>query len=628
LQSFTELDLSPELMRAITELGYEKPSPIQAEALPLLLGQNTDFLGLAATGTGKTAAFGLPLLERVDPSKRAVQGLILCPTRELAVQVAGQIDLLGKYKGVRALPIYGGAPYGDQIHGLKRGATIVVGTPGRLCDHLDKGTLSLKNLEVLILDEADEMISMGFKDDLEKILQACGQTQESEDGAEESQRTNDIWLFSATMSREVRHVADEYLSQPKQVQINKTEMLSGTVEQLYYITQESNKPEILCKLIEAAEDLYGLVFCQTKALVTDLTRYLAEKGYKVDCLHGDMDQKARDRTMQAFRDRKVSILVCTDVACRGLDVKDITHVFNYSIPRELDNYVHRIGRTGRSGKTGIAMSLVTPSHRVLVGRIEKMTKSRMTEGRVPTRKEIGAKKVGNLLSKFQEQAHFARATELLGKEWKEALSAMDSDEIASRFLMLTFPDLFVDKKEASQERVGGYSNDRGGERSYGDRGGDRGGRYGRDRDRGAYAGGYTSGGDRPRNTDRGARAEYNPNPQIAGEHKFQILKMEQKPIAPSGPSLAIKIPTARTEFKAEVKASAKPVVKPAAQISVPKVPATKHHVKSEAKSEDKKPAQHASGAKAGGSPWDQYKKGDKSSSKKQKKRAWDKPLSK
>jgi ATP-dependent RNA helicase DeaD len=650
LQSFTELDLSPELMRAITELGYEKPSPIQAEALPLLLGQNTDFLGLAATGTGKTAAFGLPLLERVDPSKRAVQGLILCPTRELAVQVAGQIDLLGKYKGVRALPIYGGAPYGDQINGLKRGATIVVGTPGRLCDHLDKGTLSLKNLEVLILDEADEMISMGFKDDLEKILQACGQTQESEDGAEESQRTNDIWLFSATMSREVRHVADEYLSQPKQVQINKTEMLSGTVEQLYYITQESNKPEILCKLVEAAEDFYGLVFCQTKSLVTDLTRFLAEKGYKVDCLHGDMDQKARERTMQAFRDRKVSMLICTDVASRGLDVKDITHVINYSIPRELDNYVHRIGRTGRSGKAGIAMSLVTPSHRVLVGRIEKMTKSRMTEGRVPTRKEIGAKKVALLLTKFQEQANFARATELLGPTWKEALEAMSSEEIASRFMMLTFPDLFNDKnKEVSQERMSAYGSDRGGERSYGDRGGGRGGRYGdrgSDRDRGAYAGGYTSGGDlpggRPRNTDRGARAEYNPNPQIAGEHKFQILKMEQKPIAPSGPSLAIKIPTARTEFKAEAKAEIKIAVKhpmakpahsgskhhhkqaPSAKHSAPKA----HAAPAKPHAAPAKPAQQASGGKADGSPWDQYKKGDKSSSKKAKKRAWDKPLSK
>jgi ATP-dependent RNA helicase DeaD len=487
----------------------------------------------------------------------------------------------------------------------------------------------LKNLEVLILDEADEMISMGFKDDLEKILQACGQTEED---SEESQRTNDIWLFSATMSREVRHVADEYLFEPAQVQINKTEMLSGTVEQLYYITQESNKPEILCKLIEAAEDLYGLVFCQTKALVTDLTRYLAEKGYKVDCLHGDMDQKARDRTMQAFRDRKVSILVCTDVASRGLDVKDITHVFNYSIPRELDNYVHRIGRTGRSGKAGIAMSLVTPSHRVLIGRIEKMTKSRMTEGRVPTRKEIGAKKIGNLLTKFQEQANFSRAAELLGAEWKAALGEMTADEIASRFLMLTFPDLFNDKsKEVSQERMGGYE----------DRGGDRGGRSyggGRDRDRGdrgGYAGGYTSGGDRPRNTDRGATSEYKPNPQIANEHKFQILKMESKQIAASNP-VAVKIPTARSEFKAEAKAEfkAKPVVKPpvhAAPAAKPHAPAKPHaHSKPAAPAaktpSEKKPSQNTAPS---GSPWDQYKKGEKSpSAKKAKKRAWDKPLSK
>jgi ATP-dependent RNA helicase DeaD len=475
-------------MRAITELGYEKPSPIQVEALPILLGDPTDFVGLAATGTGKTAAFGIPLLERIDPNKRAVQALILCPTRELAVQVSGQINLLGKYKNIKSFPIYGGAGYGDQIAAIRRGVNVIVGTPGRLVDHLNKGTLRLDELEVLVLDEADEMISMGFKDDLEAILEQTPQGEKPDDA------TCNIWLFSATMSSEVRRVADKYLREPQQVQINRKEMLSGTVEQLYYITQESNKPEVLCKLLDAAEDFYGLVFCQTKSLVTDLVRYMADRGYKVDCLHGDMDQKAREKTMQSFRDRKVTLLICTDVASRGLDVKDITHVINYSLPRELDNYVHRIGRTGRSGKTGIAMSLVTQSHRQLVGRIEKMTKSRMTEGKVPTRREIGAKKIASSLTRFEADTSYTRALEIMTPAWKAAVAEMDPTEVAARFLAIANPEVFGDGEKSAPSNNAylgrSASTDSYGDRSSGgyggnDRGdrGDRnsGGGYGRDR---------------------------------------------------------------------------------------------------------------------------------------------------
>lgn len=430
--SFDELTLSPSLRRAITELGYEKPSQIQAEALPILLGEPTDFLGLAATGTGKTAAFGIPMLERVDPKKKGVQGLVLCPTRELAVQVAGQINLLGKYKGVRAVPVYGGASFGDQVRGLQMGGSIVVGTPGRVIDHIKRETLKLDKLQIVILDEADEMISMGFKDELETIL---GQV---------DKETSNIWLFSATMSREVRRVADEYLRKPKQVQVNKKEMLSENVEQLYYVTQESNKPEILCKLIDAAENFYGLIFCQTKALVSDLTQYLNERNYAVDCLHGDMDQRARERTMQAFRDKRVQMLVCTDVAARGLDVKDVSHVVNYSIPRELDSYVHRIGRTARSGKSGVAMSLVTPANRRLVERIEFMTKSTMKQGRIPSSKDIGIKKIAAVLPRFNDQKHFARAQALLDDGWRQAVATMPPDEIVARFLAMVMPEVVAE----------------------------------------------------------------------------------------------------------------------------------------------------------------------------------------
>ncbi len=444
-QNFNDLNLSAPVLQAITELGFEKPSQIQAEALPILLGQPTDFIGLAATGTGKTAAFALPLLERLDPTNKSVQALVLCPTRELAIQVAGQIELMGKHLKIKALPVYGGAGYGDQIFGLKRGAQVVVGTPGRLVDHLSRGTLSLDGVATVVLDEADEMISMGFKEDLTSILSAVPEGQAN------------IWLFSATMSPEVRNVADEYLRDPAQVQVNRTEMLPANIEQIFYVTQESNKPEVLCKLIDAADDFYGLVFFQTKALLMDVAQFLNQSGYAVDCLHGDMDQTARERTMKAFRERKVTMLLCTDVASRGLDVKDVTHVINYSIPRELDNYVHRIGRTARSGKSGYAMSLVTGSHRGLISRIERMTKSRMTEGKIPTRREIAAKKIGRVLTAFNNESNYARAVELMGLDWRDAISDLAPDEIAGRFLTLMFPDLFVDRgsdrgNERAQER--------------------------------------------------------------------------------------------------------------------------------------------------------------------------------
>ena len=439
LKSFSELTIQASILKAVTEMGYETPSPIQAQTLPILLGEPTDFIGLAATGTGKTAAFSIPLLEQIDITKKHVQILILCPTRELALQVSGQVNLLGKFKGVRALPVYGGSSYADQIHGLRSGATVVVGTPGRVVDHIERGTLKLGNLSTIILDEADEMISMGFKEDLEKVL---NQT---------NRESSKIWLFSATMSKEVRKVADTYLKSPKQVQVNRTEMLSTTVEQLYYPTRESDKPEILCKLIEAADEFYGIIFCQTKALVIDVTQYLVNKGYKVDCLHGDKDQNARERTMQAFRDKKVTMLVCTDVASRGLDVKDVTHVINYSIPRELDSYVHRIGRTARSGKSGFALSLVTASHRGLIPRIEQLTKSKMKEGRLPSRREIAAKKLAKILPSFQAQEFFARAVESLDESWKTAITGMSPEEVAGRFMALMLPDIFNDNRNPATE---------------------------------------------------------------------------------------------------------------------------------------------------------------------------------
>jgi ATP-dependent RNA helicase DeaD len=441
METFSELNIKEPLSRAISELGYTKPSPIQAQALPILLGEATDFIGLAATGTGKTAAFSIPLLQKIDPKKRAVQGLILCPTRELSLQVAGQVNLLGKHLGIKALSIYGGAGYGDQFRGLRDGHQIVIGTPGRLIDHLERGSLKLDNVSVVVLDEADEMISMGFREAMETILGSVPRD------------TSNIWLFSATMSPSVKRVAENFLIKPEMVQVNKTEMLSSTVQQSYFITAEKNKPEILCKLIDGADDFFGLVFCQTKALVIDLTRYLSENGYTVDCLHGDKSQKDREIAMNRFRERKAKILVCTDVAARGLDVKDVTHVINFSIPRELDNYVHRIGRTARSGKSGYAISLVSPANRYLIKRIEHVTKSRMVEGTLPSRKSLAAKKIGTILEKLTAQTNFKLAVDVMDDAWKEMISGMSTEELAGRFLGIIFPEVFGDEGRPAMQRA-------------------------------------------------------------------------------------------------------------------------------------------------------------------------------
>ncbi|MEN9724227.1 MAG: hypothetical protein RJB38_2213 [Pseudomonadota bacterium] len=451
MSSFNDFQLSAPILKAITEMGFTQPSAIQGAALPVLLGEPTDFIGLAATGTGKTAAFSIPLLDRLDSAQKGVQALILCPTRELAIQVAEQVELIGRFQkagGTRALAVYGGASFGEQIGGLRRNPAVVVGTPGRLVDHLKRGTLVLEQVQTVVLDEADEMISMGFKEDLEFILAAIPQGQA---------RT---WLFSATMSPGVRSVADAYLHDPQQVQVNRAKMLPDNVEQQYYLVNEANKPEVLCKLIDSVEDFYGLVFFQTKISLIETAEFLASRGLKVDCLHGDMDQAARERTMKGFRDRRSTVLMCTDVASRGLDVKDVTHVVNFSLPRELDAYVHRIGRTARSGKSGVAMSLVSGNHRGLVRRIEKLTGSRMVEKRIPSRREVAIQKVAALLSRFESQENWGKVVEVMGNEWRESVSNMMPDEIAGRFLALMHPELFSGREEQAPVPASAAREDR------------------------------------------------------------------------------------------------------------------------------------------------------------------------
>lgn len=505
MENFSELNFSEPIAKAIAEMGFTKPTPVQAQTLPLLLAGPTDFLGLAATGTGKTAAYGLPLLERIDPANRAIQGVVLCPTRELAIQVCEQLNLMGKYKKISSLAIYGGAGYMDQFHGLKRGAHILVATPGRLIDHMKRGSVNLSTVSQIVFDEADEMISMGFKDALEMILQ--------EISVENCRR----WMFSATMDADLRRVADTYLRQPKLVQINRTEMLSGTVSQVFYCVDERNKAKGICRIVDMADDFYGLIFCQTKALVTDLVDYMRQRGYRVDCLHGDKNQREREHTLGLFKKRAVNILICSDVAARGLDVKDITHVINYSIPFEFDSYVHRIGRTGRSGKAGLAMSLIGWGQRHLISRIEAKTKTKMVQGRFPEPKDITAKKVAAMLPKFSKGSKFEKAMAMIGDDWKATLEAMSKEEIAARFLAQANPEWFDDldrddlNAQPAREPRGAYGRRDGGAQRGGRFQG--GGRQDRFHDRAPRQGGFRDRGPRQ---DRG---DYQPSPEVHAPRK-------------------------------------------------------------------------------------------------------------
>jgi ATP-dependent RNA helicase DeaD len=431
--TFADFSFSPELARAVEEMGFASPTPIQQQTIPLLMEGATDFLGLASTGTGKTAAFAIPLLEQLDPSIRDVQALILCPTRELARQVTEQINLLARYKKTKAIAIYGGSDYSGQLRALRDGVSIVVGTPGRIIDHLDRGTLRVENLRTAVLDEADEMISMGFREEIESILARI-----------DDQVALQKWMFSATMSRDIRKITETFLRNPKQVQINKdTGGAASTVVQQYFPVHEDQKMGLLGNLIDSAPDFHGLIFCQTKLLVEDITRQLKIDGYAAECLHGDMDQKARERVMKGFKSAQVKVLVCTDVASRGIDVKGLTHVINYSLPRELENYVHRIGRTGRAGKDGVAWNLVNPSHMNLVPRIEMLTKVKMIRSKFPEAKDILRAKAERALIEFNTLAGvegadttLATAT-LLATGWKEVLESMSKEEIAARFLART-----------------------------------------------------------------------------------------------------------------------------------------------------------------------------------------------
>jgi ATP-dependent RNA helicase DeaD len=375
---FTELGLSPELLKAVEKLGFEEASPIQSAAIPALL-TGRDVVGQSQTGSGKTAAFAVPAIEKVDPHLRQTQVLILCPTRELAMQVAEEVAKLSCFKrGVRELPIYGGASYERQFRGLQEGAHIVIGTPGRVIDHLDRGSLKLDAIKMVVLDECDRMLDMGFREDIERILS----------GAPEARQTA---LFSATFPREIQDLVRRFTREPEQIRIETTAVSAPAIDQVYYEVDRRSKVEVLCRLIDVQDIKYAIVFCATKMMCDELTEALNACGYNADKLHGDMSQAMRERVVKRFRDRKVEILVATDVAARGLDIDDIEVVFNYDLPQDAEDYVHRIGRTGRAGRSGRAISFVAGREIWKFEQFQRRTKARVRREKVPTLDEVAEK---------------------------------------------------------------------------------------------------------------------------------------------------------------------------------------------------------------------------------------------
>ena len=376
------------MLKAIDKLGFEQAAPIQGEAIPVLMS-GKDVVGQSMTGSGKTAAFGIPAVEKVDAHLRATQVLILCPTRELAVQVSEEIHKLAFFKrGLHALPIYGGQSYERQFMGLKQGAQIVIGTPGRVMDHMRRGTLRLDALKMVILDEADVMLNMGFRDDIEFILQAVPPTRQTV-------------FFSATMPKPIQDLIGKYAREPVSVRIQQAAMTVPTVEQFYYEIDRRYKIEALTRLIDIHDLKLGIIFCNTKRMVDDLADHLNAQGYSADRLHGDMTQMMRDRVMNKFRKSGLEFLVATDVAARGIDVDDIEVVFNYDLPYDVEDYVHRIGRTGRAGRNGRAISFVAGRELFQIRNIERYTKMRIQRAQVPTLDEVEEARAGSFLDKIR-----------------------------------------------------------------------------------------------------------------------------------------------------------------------------------------------------------------------------------
>lgn len=388
MRKFEELGLSEQLVKAVTDLGFVNATEIQDKSIPVLLSGTKDFIGLAQTGTGKTAAFGLPLLDLIEGKDRFPQALVVCPTRELCLQIVNELTLFKKYNNhLQILAVYGGSSIGLQIRDLKRGVHIVVATPGRLIDLIERKAINLEQIKYVVLDEADEMLNMGFQDDIEFILK-------------NTPNRESTWLFSATMPPEIRKVSKRYMEQPFEVTVGKVNQTNKNIDHQYYVTSAQHRYETLKRIIDFNPGIYGIIFTRTKIDAQEIAERLTREGYDIDALHGDLTQAQRDKVMGQFRDKSLQLLIATDVAARGIDVKEITHVINYELPDDVEVYTHRSGRTGRAGSNGICISIVHAKESYKLRQIEKINKSEFHKLDIPSGKDVCRKQFFHFMDKL------------------------------------------------------------------------------------------------------------------------------------------------------------------------------------------------------------------------------------
>jgi len=429
MTDFKEMGFNPALLKAIQELGFQQPMPVQKKVIPLILEKNNDIIALAQTGTGKTAAFGLPLVQSTNVKINNTQVLILCPTRELCIQITGDLNDYAKYNGnLKILPVYGGSGIETQIRSLKKGVHIIIATPGRLIDLIGRHVADLSAVNTVILDEADEMLNMGFLDSINEILQEIP----------EGRRT---LLFSATMSPEIASIAKKYMNDPVEVTIGVKNASAENVSHEYYLVPAKDKYNVLKRIADFEPDIYGIVFCRTRIETRDVASMLIKDGYNADSLHGDLTQAQRDNVMQKFRQRNLNLLVATDVAARGLDVDDLTHVINFSLPDDTEVYTHRSGRTGRAGKTGKSVSIVHLREKYILHKIEKLIKKPFKQITVPTGSEICKKQLYNWVNRLNKVDTDHSEIDKILPELKLKLGELDREELLKKVISLEFERL-------------------------------------------------------------------------------------------------------------------------------------------------------------------------------------------
>ncbi len=439
--TFEELGLSTDVLKAISEIGFEKPSEIQEKSVPVLLSSDRDYVGLAQTGTGKTAAFGLPLIEQIDVDYRAIQGLILCPTRELCLQIAKELKSYSKYSdGVKVTAVYGGASISDQIRDIKKGANIIVGTPGRTIDLINRRALKFDGVRRVILDEADEMLNMGFKEDINEILSSTP----------DDKRT---WLFSATMPKEVERIANNYMTDPFKITVGTKNSSAANIDHKYCLVQGRDKYYALRRFIDFSPGMFGIVFCRTRRDTKEVADKLMNDGYSADALHGDLSQAQRDSVMGKFRKGNIQVLVATDVAARGIDVNDVTHVFHFDLPDEIESYTHRSGRTARAGKSGVSIALIAPSKSGKIRLVEKQIGKKLELVKAPSGDDICGMQLMKMIQNVKDVEVNEKGIAPFVAKIHESLTDFTKEELIERFVSVEFNRFLKSYEKASDINV-------------------------------------------------------------------------------------------------------------------------------------------------------------------------------